>query len=221
LRGRSHYQPEGTSASSRVYAQVFVRRVHALIALGYALLNPSDFALAEEEDITGELVDSVQAVLDNPNGPDWADWFFVHEEPREHDLVRKGKKRKRLDIRIDSSESRPRDRLRFEAKRLDPNHGASAYLGSDGIQRFTDGRYAAKDPIAGMLGYVQAGAAADWAQKIEQAITKDATKFGLRKSSPWRAEQLARELQFTYCSGHDRLTVGQPIEIFHTLLIFN
>jgi hypothetical protein len=95
------------------------------------------------------------------------------------------------------------------------------YLGDEGIQRFLDGRYARNDPIAGMLGYVQAGNPGDWALKIGQAIGRDAARLGLRSSSPWRAEQLADGLPFTYCSGHDRPAIGHPIEIFHTLLLFN
>jgi hypothetical protein len=197
-----------------------VRRVHTLIALGYAMLTPGNFARAEEEHITGELVDAIDDVLDSAP-PAWAGPFSVHEEPRERHQTRKGKGRRRLDIRLDSSEVRPRARLRFEAKRLGPNHGASVYLGGEGMQRFLDGRYARNDPVAGMLGYVQAGSPGDWAVKIERAIEKDATRLGLRRSSPWRAKPLADGLQFTYCSGHDRPTIGPPIEIFHTLLLFN
>jgi hypothetical protein len=221
LRGRSHYQLSGVSANGKAYADVFVRRVHTLLALGYAMLTPADFVRAEEEHITGELVDAIEDVLNDSGTPAWADRYSVHEEPRERHKTRKGKGRKRLDIRLDSSEVKPRARLRFEAKRLGPNHGASAYLGGEGMQRFLDGRYARNDPIAGMLGYVQVGSPGDWALKIEQAVGKDATKLGLRRSSPWRAERLADGLQFTYCSGHDRPAIGHPIEIFHTLLLFN
>jgi hypothetical protein len=180
------------------------------------MLTPADFARAEEEHITGELVDAIDDVL-NSGIPRWAGRYFVHEEPRERHKTRKGKGRKRLD----SSEVKPRARLRFEAKRLGPNHGTSLYLGGEGIQRFLDGRYARNDSIAGMLGYIQVGTPGDWALTIEQAITKDAVKLGLRSSSPWRAEQQANGLPFTYRSGHDRPAVGQPIEIFHTLLLFN
>jgi hypothetical protein len=221
LKGRSHHQPPGVSANGKPYADVFVRRVHTLLALGYATLTPTDFVRAEEEHITGELVDAIQGVLDNSTTPAWADRYSVHEEPREYDPARKGKKRKKLDIRLDSSEFRPRARLRFEAKRLGPNHGTSIYLGGEGIRRFLDGRYARNDPIAGMLGYVQAEDPGDWALKIGQAMGQDATKLGLRSSSPWRAERLTDGLQFTYCSGHDRPTIGHPIEIFHTFLLFN
>lgn len=72
-----------------------------------------------------------------------------------------------------------------------------------------------------MLGYVQAGTPGEWVLKIEQAMGKDALKLGLRDASPWRTERLADNLEFTYCSGHDRPTIGLPIEVFHTLLLFN
>ncbi len=221
MRGRSHYQPPGASADGKAYADIFVRRVHTLLALGYAALKPADFAGAEEEHITGELVEAIQEVLDDSDTPAWADSFSIHEEPRERHPIRKGKARKRLDIRLDSSEVRPRARLRFEAKRLGPSHGVSVYLGDEGIQRFLDGRYARNDAIAGMLGYVQAGSPGEWAVKIEQALGKDPKELSLRDSSPWRAERLTDHLPFTYCSGHDRPTIGCPIEIFHTLLLFN
>ena len=220
MKERSHFQPPGVSANGKAYADVFPRRVHELLALGYAMLTPTDFACAEEEHITGELVDAIDDVLDF-TPPAWAGSFSVHEEPRERHQTRKGKGRKRLDIRLDSSEVRPRARLRFEAKRLGPHHGISIYLGNEGIQRFLDGRYARNDPIAGMLGYVQARAPGDWALKIEQAMGEDAKKLGLRDASPWRSERLADGLEFTYRSGHDRPIVGHPIEIFHTLLLFN
>ena len=73
-------------------------RVHTLVALGYAMLTPSDFVYAEEEHITGELVDAIDDVLDCAP-PAWAGPFSVHEEPRERHHTRKGKGRKRLDIR--------------------------------------------------------------------------------------------------------------------------
>jgi hypothetical protein len=198
-----------------------VRRAHKLLGRGYTTLKPRDFARAEEEDITGELVDAVDAVLDEANPPRWFRFFSVHGEPRVRDQARKGKKCRRLDIRMDSSQTSPRARFCFEAKRLGPNHGTSIYLGNEGLQRYLDGRYARTQMSAGMLGYVQAGNPADWATKIGQAMTNDANKVGLLESSPWRSEPLATELPFTYRSGHQRPSVGAPIEIFHTLLLFN
>lgn len=221
MRARGSHQPPGASVAGARYEKDFVRHAHKLLGLGYATLTPSDFARSEEEDITGELVRAIETVLDDPEGPGWTRWFSVPEEPRVHDPARKGKRRRRLDIRIDSSEARPRARFCFEAKRLGPNHGTSVYLGDEGLQCYLDGRYAGDQMVAGMLGYVQAGDPPDWALKIERAIAKDVRKVGLLKSSPWRREPLVAELTFTYRSGHKRPSVGSPIEIFHTLLLFN
>ena len=221
MRSRSHYQLRGVSANGEPYAEAFVRRVHNLLGLGYATLKPTELSCAQEEHITGELVRSIETVLDDAGAPYWMRWFSVHEEPRIHDPTRRGRRRLRLDIRIDSSQNRPRARMRFEAKRLGPHHGVSVYLGREGIFCFLDGRYAREDSSAGMLGYVQAGSPDSWATKIEQAMNSNATRLSLRRSSCWRKVHVAAELSSTYRSGHDRPSIGHPIEIFHTLLPFN
>ena len=189
--------------------------------MGYDTLTPSEFSDAEEEDITGELTRAIDSVLDNPNAPEWVDSFSVHEEPRIHHPNRKGKRRRRLDIRIDSSEIRPRSRLRFEAKRLGPNHGVSKYLGTDGLQCFLDGRYARDDSTSGMLGYVQEGACKEWAQKIAASMTKEKKKLYLTRTGSWRRVKITDKVPFTYRSDHNRPKTGSPIEIYHTLLCFN
>ena len=221
MRDRSSYQLPGASANGTAYAETFVRRAHKLVGRGYASLKPADFAQAEEEEITGELVQAVETVLDDVRAPPWMRWFSIHEDPRIHNPVRKGKRRRRLDIRIDSSQSRPRARLQFEAKRLGSNHGISIYLGSEGIQRFLDGRYAREDPFAGMIGYVQQGRPEQWAKRIEQRMKNQAAKLYLSPSGCWRKVKLLAAPSATYRSAHDRPTVGKPIEIFHTLLLFN
>lgn len=221
MRGSSYYQPYGKFVYSKEYEGVFIRRVHQLIGMGYATLTPNEFSDAQEEEITGELVRAIESVLDNPNTPDWADLFNIHEEPRIHDPIRKGKSRRRLDIRIDSSVNRPRTRLCFEAKLLGPNNRISKYLGTDGLKRFLDGRYARDYDIGVMLGYVQDGNCDEWAQKIGTAIVKDKKKLGLMTTSPWRKEKLTEKVPFTYRSGHKRPDVQRQIEIYHTLLCFN
>lgn len=221
MKARGSYQPKGASANATDYYWAFLRRAHSLLGRGYAVLEPSKYSRAEEEDITGDLVQAMQIVEDDPNAPRWVTLFSVHGEAGIHDPKRKGKRRRRLDIRIDSAAQRPRNRLSFEAKRLGPNHGASVYLGENGLQRFIDGRYAKGETSAGMLGYVQAGSPDEWAEKIEKAIARNAVKLHPLTSSPWRREQLVVELTHTYRSGHSRPSVGQPVEIYHTLLPFN
>ena len=221
MRDRGSYQPEGASANASDYGVAFVRQAHALLAVGYAALVPPDYSGAEEEHITGSLVQAIDAALDDPNAPLWMRWFSVHEEPRLHDTHRKGKRRRRLDIRIDCLEARPRKRLPFEAKRLGPDHGVSLYLGQGGLGRFVNGRYAPRESLAGMLGYVQAGSPEDWADRIDKAMARRAAELHTLESSPWRKEWLVDELPHTYRSGHDRPSVGQAVEVYHTLLTFN
>ena len=221
MKGGTSYQPAGASTSGKAYQRVFVRRVHALLGLGHAKLTPSNFSCALEQDITGELVHAIDSVLEAPQAPTWAPWFSVHEEPPVYEQCRQGRDRRQLDIRIDSSQASPRPRFRFEAKRLGPRNGVSAYLGTEGIQRFLDGRYARCDRAAGMLGYVQAGRPDDWAVKIGKAITRNGKKLGLLSGSPWRRKEVAAELSHTYRSGHERPKVGVPVEIYHTMLLFN
>ena len=111
--------------------------------------------------------------------------------------------------------------MRFEAKRLGPNHSVGVYLGVDGIQCILDGRYARKDNIAGMIGYVQKDTPDDWAKKIEKAMGKKTAKLRVTGSGQWAPQQITPELAWTYRSIHDRPGVGPTIEILHTLLLFN
>jgi len=221
VRERGYYQPSGISANGRAYAEVFLRRVHELVWHGYAKLEARKLRNSQEEDITGELVRAIERFLDDTTAPHWTRLFSVHEEPRIHDPKRKGKRRLRLDIRIDSAQELPRSRMRFEAKRLGPRHGVSVYLGPDGIHCFLDGRYAREDWCGGMLGYVQEGKTDEWASAIERAMQADSAKLRIRRSGGWRSVRVAAELRSTYLSAHDRPSVGHPIEIFHTLLLFN
>ncbi len=157
MKGRGYYRPEGLSTNAIDYQFVCIRRAHELLALGYASLVPSEYSRAAEEDITDELVWAMNGVLDDSKAPPWMKWLSVHDDPGIHDDKRKGKRRRRVDIRIDSGEVQPRSRLSFEAKRLGPNHNVSTYLGDKGLRCFIDGQYGRFTSSAGMLGYVQTG----------------------------------------------------------------
>jgi hypothetical protein len=220
VKGRCSYQPAGRFGNSEELTRVFVRRVHELIAVGYARLCVREHTDAEEEAITGCLVEAIEAVLDDPTGPEWFCYYHVREESRISAPDRKGKRRLRLDIRIDSSEQRPRAHFPFEAKRLGKKLSAGRYLGCDGLGCFVSGNYGREGRLGGMLGYVQSGSLAGWAVKIETAMRKNAKAFHGRVLSPWRREGIVEGLDHTYRSGHDRPSVGITIEIYHTLLAF-
>ena len=221
MTNRSSYQPSGKSANETDYAGAFVKHVHRLLGMGYARLVPANYASADEEGITGCLCDALDAVVDDPQSPAWLRYYSVHEEARISDPKRKGKRRRRLDIRVDSAERRPRARFPFEAKRLGTNHPVADYLGHDGLGRFIGGRYGKQVTVAGMLGYVQSGTPGVWATRIQQTMSRRARGLRLLASSPWRPENLVARLKHTYRSGHDRPTIGKPIEVYHTLLVFN
>src|SRR5437868_816924 len=48
-------RPSPRSSNGSTYRNVFIQRVHQLLALGYSQLTPASFARSQEEVITGEL----------------------------------------------------------------------------------------------------------------------------------------------------------------------
>lgn len=211
--------PLGASGNAEDFRRLFIVRVHELLWLGYARITPRDYANAEEEDITGDLTEAVDRVLDRP--PPWAPWmtyYGVREEERVNEPARKGKRRRRVDIGIRSSETRPRTRFRSEAKRLRGPASLRAYLGAEGLGCFLDGRYAATDPDAGMLGYVQARAPGTWASGIGRELADHPESHAVRAEGAWHRLALVPALQWVFRSSHLRRTSGTPIDIYHTLL---
>lgn len=198
---------------------VFIKRVHQLLALGYARLKTHQYGESQEETITGDLVQAMVVVCDDPASPRWVDRLTAFDDPRVNDGTRKGKQRRRIDIGIESNVSRPRQRFSFEAKRLGERHGISGYLGDEGLGCFLRGGYAREDAEAGMLGYVQSRTPPDWAEKIASAIDENPSRYGACKAGAFTRHTVVRELTFTYRSKHKRPDVGKPIVVFHTLLL--
>ena len=220
---RSH-QPCQETANVGDYETLFVPRVHRLIKLGYDRLSPQAAANDEETAITGELVEAIDEVLDVPTA-DWMKFYSAYDDPPENERKqrrrrRRGRKRKRVDIRLDSSETSPRTRFRFECKRLGPRHPATTYLGSGGLGRFLRGEYASREARAGMLGYIQCDDEQTWAGRIEQLLTAAAATYAVDAGGGWRHEAVVPELPHTYRSGHRRGSEEPGIEIYHTLLRF-
>ena len=221
MRRRQAYQPPSTSINEQTYGPAFVRSVHELVALGYGRLAAADFAEAQEEEITGALVKAMEAVTDDSASPRWVRWYSVHEEPPVHDARRKGRRRLRVDIRIDSLQTRPRSRFPFEAKRLGRGHPASTYFGPDGLGRFLDGSYGREGTMGGMLGYVQTKDCDHWAAKLRICMSAGAKELRVVTGQGWVRERIIARLQHTYQSLHNRPSVGTAIRIYHCLLQFN
>jgi len=188
--------------------------------MGYDLLDPASLAASEEEAITGRLTKAMQDALENLEAPLWAKNFWAVEETRVNDSEREGKRRLRIDIEVIEHRRGPRPRFRFEAKRLRNSDSRREYLGHDGLGCFLDGRYAASDPDAGMLGYVQEGKATDHVAELCDSLLHDPSRFRVAQDGGWKEHRLVKGLQ-TYASSHQR-TGGLPgILIFHTLLNFH
>jgi len=202
------------------YRQTVLLHVHQLVKLGYERLDRSVCRQAEEPDISGDLADAMEGALDDRSFP-WMDWFAVHNEAPIADPKRKGKRRQRLDIRIDSAMTRPRTRFAFEAKRLGDDHGVPQYVGEDGLGRFVRGEYARDEDMAGMLAYVQSGKPRQWAERIGQTLHESPRYHSVLDQRNWRHASIVEGLEHTYCSTHRREKVGRPIEIYHTLLDFS
>ncbi len=202
------------------YRTSLVNRSHQILKLGYDLLDPALLGASEEEAITGRLTKAMQDALEDLDAPPWAKNFWAAEETRVNESDREGKHRRRIDIEVIEHRRGPRPRFRFEAKRLRDPDSRREYLEHDGLGCFLDGRYAAGDPDAGMLGYVQEGTVADHVTTISDALLKDPARFRVAQDGGWKEHRLVKGLQ-TYASSHQRTSELPGILIFHTLLHFH
>lgn len=216
-----HAVAGGASTNAIEYRAIFVRRVHQLVRLGYERLHAANHSRAQEPAITGDLHAAIDNVLDSPT-EDWMRLYSVHDDPAEDDGQRKGKKRKRIDLRIDSAFNAPRTRFRFEAKRLGKRHSVAMYLGSEGLGCFLHGDYARGEDHAGMLGYVQSADVEDWAEKLKAEFDRVPAEYSFDVSASFRAITLEVSVgRRCYQSKHSRSAVGRDITIDHILLQFH
>jgi hypothetical protein len=174
MRHPRSYQRRAASANRIVYEQRFIRCVHDLIKWGYDRLCASAYATQEETVITGDLAEAIEGILEYQN-EDWMRFNRVYDDPPINESIeaprRRGKGRRRVDIKLDSSEVSPYTRFCFEAKRLGKGNPVSRYLGPKGLGCFLSGSYAEAEQRGGMLGYVQSDDEQTWAAKIDKAFT--------------------------------------------------
>jgi hypothetical protein len=209
-----------TSGNKTPYRTSLVNRSHQILKMGYDRLDSASLAESEEEVITGRLTKAMHDALEDWQAPRWMKHFSAAEEIPVNDGEREGKRRLRIDIEVIEHLRGPRPRFRFEAKRLRDSDSRRKYLGHDGLGCFLEGRYAASDPDAGMLGYVQEGKAEDHVTEIANSLLRDPTRFGVAQGGGWKEYGLVEGLQ-TYSSSHERTGGLAGILIFHTLLSFN
>ena len=205
-------------AKSKVnaYRKTFVSHVHILLSMGFARLQQSPLPSLDEPDISGLLCEQIEDVMDDESSPEWVDDYEVHDDPPVHKPKRKGKHRRRVDIKLKSRRTRPRLRFCFEAKSLKSNRSVGEYLGTDGLGRFLDGSYSSDQPIGGMLAYVLTDSCEEWRRKIESRV--DRTKHKLGRDGEWSATSICAELRETYRTVHKRPKKLSNIAIIHTLL---
>lgn len=205
-------------AKSKVdaYRQIFIRNVHQLLIMGFSRVDRSKLPSAHEPEISGLICKAIESVFDDPTAPQWVDDFEIHDDPPVHDAIRQGKHRRRVDIKIASSLSRPRAKFCFEAKCLNSNAGVAAYLGNEGLGQFISASYAANQSEGGMLAFVKSLSCGEWAEKIKAKV--DTKKHMIGRGGGWTQITIALELSYTYQTKHKRPGKLRNISIIHTLL---
>lgn len=197
------------------YWSVFRKHVFSLVQMGHSRLDRQALQMAQEEDITGELQRAIAELLDS-DAPSWADAYSICEEPRVHAPDRRGKRRRRLDLRFERVDSRPRPHYEFECKRLcKDKSGVADYFGQDGMALFLSGEYASGWPEAGMLGYVQTDSPEEWAQKLERKL--EGANIEVTDQGKWQSIDLVAGLK-TYATAHPRIAPLPSIRIVHAVL---
>ena len=71
-----------------------------------------------------------------------------------------------------------------------------------------------------MLGYVQSDDETTWAAKIEMVLTRTPNAYCIVDNALWDGYQITPQLVYSYRSRHHCQTLGEDIDIFHTLLRF-
>ena len=199
------------------YDVSFREDAHQLLAWGYLDARHRITSKQEETEITGFIAEAIQTKLDSPNIDERFERYNLKEDNPVVSESRTGKRRRRLDITIESS-LRPRNKIRphyiFEAKRLcKPNQRLSDYLGEDGILRFLQGKYAADFPEVAMVGYVQSDTISNWTIALENRFDND-TANQLCVHKKFTQVSVIPHLSDEWMSGHIRES-QTPITVYH------
>ncbi|NEP59358.1 MAG: hypothetical protein F6K31_20470 [Symploca sp. SIO2G7] len=199
------------------YDYGFRRDAHQLLAWGYQDVLPEIHCNLTEEEITGLIVEAIEERLDEPSTPEKFDRYSIDEEKPIAVEGRKGKKRRRLDLVVVSSHSRPRPKYIFEAKRLRKNgYPIGKYVGEDGLQCFVQGVYASQYPEAAMIGYVQSDIASYWESELKRSFHKDLNN-DLRIIQLLQKSQVLSSMPDVWVSEHER-EAGSLITVYHIFL---
>lgn len=188
-----------------------------LLQLAHKRLNATDFKKELEENITGELVRAMNDEIELANEI-WMSRYIVEEEKPLNAPSVRGKKRRRIDIRIVQFARRGRrPDLLFEAKRLIGKRGVSDYFGKDGIGCFLAGAYPLSAPSAGMIGYVQDRSLAEWQEQLARYAKRCAARLKIVAGGGWR--DFSCPLPYSSISEHTHPDHPR-LQVVHLLLLF-
>ena len=71
-----------------------------------------------------------------------------------------------------------------------------------------------------MLGYVQKDTPSSWSRRLGERMSAASEKYRLRPGGNLQRADLTDGIEDCHESSHDRPSLGQPITIFHTFLVF-
>ncbi len=202
------------------FPDAFIKHIHQLIAIGYTDARPrikvNDKKANEEPSITGFIVTALKnrkRAL-RPLSKWIKHYSFQENRPTEYGN-RVGSDRLLPDIVIEMNGTGAPEFV-IEAKRLLKGQStAGDYTGSEGMERFVDGRYAERYDEAGMLGYVQSDSIKVWAEKVRKKIkSSDALNLEFCQQTV----DIHPQIQQEWISIHKRTSKGRSIKIYHILL---
>jgi len=210
----------GTPSGRALYRSAFIRNCHRWLAVAYAKLDVRSLSSAQEPAVTGELVRAMKEARAQAEAPMWMIRMYVADDPPVNAPGRLGKRRRRIDIEFERSERGFTFHFLCEAKRLYRGDSVAEYLGTEGLGRFLAGEYARDEGVGGMLGYVQSEGVGEWMTRLKAALTNEHARYHVTSDGGLEIAALLPELPQIHTSKHERLAVGPPILIFHTLLVF-
>ncbi|MGE3724972.1 MAG: hypothetical protein AB7I41_05450 [Candidatus Sericytochromatia bacterium] len=194
--------------------------VHQLLVWGYEDIKSKVTPENEEEDITGWLTHAIELRLNDENTPPEYEHYYIAEETPVPHFISSGKSRKRIDIVISNSQTKPRPKFCFEAKRLKKgSHTISKYTGDGGMQCFLKCEYAVEQSEAGMLGYIQDLSPDHWFRQLKKMFDNSKEDPTLNIVQPLKKVQILKDLPHEWESKHTRLD-GSHLDLLHVFLDF-
>lgn len=195
------------------YGSIARRDAHQMLEWGYRDARRGIRANHDEADITGLIVSAIKRRL-STTAPARFNRYSIADDSPQGGAGRTGIRRRRVDIIIETTTTRPRLHYIFEAKRLQRgSHTLGTYLGKEGLLRFLTGVYANEALEAAMVGYVQNARMDEWETQLKDALAG----IGASLISGPEMYSIIPDLPHTLMTTHRRESLPD-IVIFHVLL---